>query len=796
MLLMTSLTSCGGMLKLLMCSVVRNHGSGITESRSYATIPETDELHVANKRRKVTLAVYDFEWLDRDGLDLLMTQYDHLRDCFQRARAIVRQGPSRVQMNRILRPLLCVLADNEGDLNKLHSGEIGCDLSALFLLLCGRMFTFLDTVYEIGSFIKAKDKYAKVPETYQYPISPETRETVIRTKNFMSSPGLVSVLSEILAIDGHLADGYPLPLDMINHVILDMAAVEHSFIIPSYVMPNDFHRKLIAEVLPRMLETESGKTIPGSYPEIESGTGEEPVSISEHGDGNDTPNTGILSHSSPRPHIAKVNSTKTECVKVRLLAAKLSQTTPAGFRAKFYGRGDTHNASKEKYITNFEAKHPVNDHDIGAISSILKNRKTPKRLTMRRAPKSVRFTEGTLTTRGWTHMGLDVPKLFDTDEGLKSSFLVGDVQPMRPGLATRTFSSQGVDFDDIKSPELEHTSRNTESIFRRNRLHMSKKRSNDDIDPALAIENILSLPPIETLAISDDTKAGIAVKKERAAQKAAEEARKLAEQRTQKEREERLARSGGLRIPDQPLVSSLSSDWLARAHATLRAGAATTLATTAEGVDLRRHDFAKIVPPTEWLNDEIVNGSLNWLDHFINMAAGIKDVKNNTRKCLTMSSFFFKRLQEQGVTRTQRTLRRNGVDKNNLLDVDSILLPICEHSHWTLLVICPSKKTIAHIDSLNPRGSQQYIRLGLAWLKDILEEQFLDVDWKVVRHEAPMQTNGYDCGVHTITNGMCIALGLNPIDSYTSEDMPHQRLRLASMLLNGGFKGDFDLRVY
>jgi Ulp1 family protease len=97
------------------------------------------------------------------------------------------------------------------------------------------------------------------------------------------------------------------------------------------------------------------------------------------------------------------------------------------------------------------------------------------------------------------------------------------------------------------------------------------------------------------------------------------------------------------------------------------------------------------------------------------------------------------------------------------------------------------------MDSLNPSGSAAHTRRALDWAKAILKEDFKEDEWVVVRHEAPLQTNGYDCGVHTITNGMCIALGLNAIDTYASHEMPLQRLRIAAMLINGGFTGDFDL---
>ncbi|KAG5952256.1 hypothetical protein E4U53_001333 [Claviceps sorghi] len=759
----------------------------VSETTSIVTLPESKGLHVASKRRKIASAESEFEWLDRDGLNLLVSRYHHLRDCFQRAYTIVQQCPSRAQINKILRPLFTVLADNYDDVIKLEAGVVGYDLAALFLLLCERMFAFLDTVYEISTFIKTKDKHPIVPRNFQYSIDSETLRTVIRTKNLTSAPDLVPVLRKILKEGGDALAGYPLPIDFIGYVSLDMAAVEHSIMIPSYIRFNYFHHKLIEEFLPSNSRTKSSDKVPGTYP-----TGPTTASASSDASRDTEVDKPELSCADPPssspPRIAEADRTKCGYLTCSILADATSKLNPSGFRARFHDGDDTYDLIKASYITDFDAKRPLKGHEIRSVKSILKDRRAPKRLTMRLAPKSVRFTESTLSPRQRTHLGLNVPKLRPAND--RSIDGEGLVERGQTEVASQD------ELSPLEPSRFRYDADGSKSIFPRNRPFLLQKRRDDAMDPSAAIDKILSLPSIPSLVLSDVAKAKIALKKEKLAQKAAEEAKRRDEERIRKEREERLARSGGLRIPDQPLVSPLSSDWLSRAQATLRANASTTLATTAEGVELRRHDFAKIVPPTEWLNDEIVNGSLNWLDQFINTAAGIKDPKKSTRKCLAMSSFFFKRLQEQGVTRTQRTLRRYGVDKKNLLDIDTILLPICEHSHWTLVVIRPSKRTIAHMDSLNPRGSQRYIDLGLAWLKDMMEEQFVDDEWKIVLHEAPKQTNGYDCGIHTVTNGMCLALGLSPIDSYAAEDMPHQRLRIASMLLNGGFKGDFDLRLY
>ncbi|TDZ28261.1 hypothetical protein C8035_v000785 [Colletotrichum spinosum] len=78
-------------------------------------------------------------------------------------------------------------------------------------------------------------------------------------------------------------------------------------------------------------------------------------------------------------------------------------------------------------------------------------------------------------------------------------------------------------------------------------------------------------------------------------------------------------------------------------------------------------------------------------------------------------------------------------------------------------------------------------------IKAVLGNKYRAEEWRTVRHEAPQQTNGYDCGVFTITNGICLALGINAVDAYDKEELPLQRLRLAAMLLNRGFEGDFNL---
>ena len=57
--------------------------------------------------------------------------------------------------------------------------------------------------------------------------------------------------------------------------------------------------------------------------------------------------------------------------------------------------------------------------------------------------------------------------------------------------------------------------------------------------------------------------------------------------------------------------------------------------------------------------------------------------------------------------------------------------------------------------------------------------------------DCPQQDNGSDCGVFAITAAKMLTLGLNPIYSYSAQDMPIQRQRILAEMMNQGFVGDF-----
>ncbi|KAJ4307064.1 hypothetical protein N0V88_000439 [Collariella sp. IMI 366227] len=279
----------------------------------------------------------------------------------------------------------------------------------------------------------------------------------------------------------------------------------------------------------------------------------------------------------------------------------------------------------------------------------------------------------------------------------------------------------------------------------------------------------------------------------------AHEERRRQEQQRQREQEarrrkeaEQFAALTGLRQPSRPLITPLSGNWDTRVCNAARANPAAELVKTLEGQPLTRRDFEEmLLPPTAWLNDNVIIGSILHVADSVNTANG---ATNQEPKCAAFTSYFWPRLVSHGPGGCARLLRRAGVRKANLLDIDTILIPICDQSHWTLAAIRPGRRTVAHIDSMRGgRGDPAVKNKLLELVRFILEDEFVADDWTAVDYEAPRQTNGWDCGVFTITNAMCMALGLNPKFAYTERELTLQRRRLAAVLLNEGFKGEFSL---
>ncbi|KAI8955279.1 hypothetical protein F4801DRAFT_574864 [Xylaria longipes] len=247
----------------------------------------------------------------------------------------------------------------------------------------------------------------------------------------------------------------------------------------------------------------------------------------------------------------------------------------------------------------------------------------------------------------------------------------------------------------------------------------------------------------------------------------------------------------GVRRAKSTLITEPSSQWVNRALDAPKSGTFDPRPVHPDAVELKPRDFAKLVPPTAWLNDDCVHSTLCCLAAYINEKASVRP-KVDTPKCVAVSSLYWKAFCDDHKKIYPRPFSRKwNMTPENFLDIDTVLIPVNSNAHWTLIAIRPSRRTVSYLDSFHHRNDAQ-LRHAYQWLQLFLGDKFVPDDWDTQEFSAPQQTNAWDCGMFVITNAMCLALGISPM-CYDEEKMPIQRQRIAAMLLNGGFHGEFDL---
>ncbi|KAI0394593.1 hypothetical protein F5Y17DRAFT_475524 [Xylariaceae sp. FL0594] len=289
-----------------------------------------------------------------------------------------------------------------------------------------------------------------------------------------------------------------------------------------------------------------------------------------------------------------------------------------------------------------------------------------------------------------------------------------------------------------------------------------------------------SLPGIEKSRLTLDARKEEQIKRDLRERIRAEQDRKRAER----------LQSLGLRRPKATLITEASQEWVDRAVRAPSDGHFDGSVHPA-AVKLQPRDFAKLVPETAWLNDDCVHSTLCCLSTYVNEKAGVR-FRADAPKCVAMASLNWTNFCSDNSKLYPRLFQRQwGMNPHNFFNVDTVLIPVNSGNHWTLLVLRPSRRSISYMDSYNG-ASQRHIENARKWLQLFLEEKYVADEWREEYVPAPRQHNAWDCGMFVITNAMCLALGIDPL-CYDESKMPVQRRRIAAMLLQGGFSGEFDL---
>lgn len=271
-----------------------------------------------------------------------------------------------------------------------------------------------------------------------------------------------------------------------------------------------------------------------------------------------------------------------------------------------------------------------------------------------------------------------------------------------------------------------------------------------------------------------------------------------AKEKAEKERQNAINESKQRRLrrrfPKKNLVHYLDSCWEDKVNRAHTFWGEDVLTTSIGGTELRIKDFKTLLDYRAWLNDEIINAYIEWIVDAANKAVqeeyskfGIKPT--SFPKFIAHNSFFYETLRKRGPASLDRLMKRKGAPGLALLEVDTVFVPICSGSHWTLGVVRPVAKTIEYFDSMGGSPSTFIFNIQ-EWLKHQLGVAYSPKEWTIPKTKCVNQTNGYDCGVFVCTNAFCVAVGLET-SCYQESDMTQQRKNIAAILLNRGFNGEF-----
>jgi sentrin-specific protease 1 len=275
---------------------------------------------------------------------------------------------------------------------------------------------------------------------------------------------------------------------------------------------------------------------------------------------------------------------------------------------------------------------------------------------------------------------------------------------------------------------------------------------------------------------------------------------KEAKARREEEKEKAIldakARRLSRRNPLRPLVQPLSEKWEDRVRTAQRErGSQRVLVTAIRGTELAAKDFATLLGHRSWLNDEIINAYLEWIEDAANKAA-VAEAKasgepaSDVPKFIAQNSFFYNNLVKKGPQQSERLMKRKKAPGKSFMLVDTMFVPVNNGAHWTVGVVRPVAKTIEYFDSLG--GSDRFfVNHMRKWLQFQLGDAYREDEWTVPGTGCAIQSNSWDCGVFVCTNSFCVAFGLDT-SCYIEPDMIQQRRNIAAVLLNRGFVGDFE----
>ena len=203
---------------------------------------------------------------------------------------------------------------------------------------------------------------------------------------------------------------------------------------------------------------------------------------------------------------------------------------------------------------------------------------------------------------------------------------------------------------------------------------------------------------------------------------------------------------------------------------------------------ITRRDLGMLLPPLNsgvvegWLNDEVVNEYLTLVMEEQHRQQGYIKKRGMVPRVYVFNSQFQSSYKQRGNQGVSRWAIRGEIDGDKLMQVDEILIPICKHSHWTLLAISGTQKTIRYYNSF---GSIDHTDIDMAknWLEGQLGSAYTEEKWVLSDGGSNQQQNAKDCGVFTALNAHALMIGETPREVLPAKDAARGRKWMAATLL-------------
>ncbi|KAL2823307.1 hypothetical protein BDW59DRAFT_148955 [Aspergillus cavernicola] len=241
--------------------------------------------------------------------------------------------------------------------------------------------------------------------------------------------------------------------------------------------------------------------------------------------------------------------------------------------------------------------------------------------------------------------------------------------------------------------------------------------------------------------------------------------------------------------PEGAAVRPLSPKWETRLEEQMRLPDHRNIATTLSGDPLTKKDLATCFTPRTWLNDEVINSYLVLIIDYLRRTHGNAG-RHDKPRFHAFNSFFFSNLRDKGYESVRRWATRAKIGGEALLNVDTVFIPVHNCLHWTLIVVKPSQRTIEHFDSIDPL-SPRHVGIVKNWLRDELDDLYVDDEWTVLPSDSPKQDNGTDCGVFLLSTAKAVAIGIEPL-CYGARDIRMLRRKIVAELMHGRLEGEFN----